>query len=58
MLQDIAKALQISEVDLFLPENDGDQVLINLMQDFARLAPEDQQAVARHARGLLPKGDN
>ncbi len=57
MLQAIAKALDISEMDLFAPENDGDQLLISLMQDFARLSAEDQQAVARIARSLLPKDD-
>lgn len=57
MLQAIAKALDISEVDLFAPDDDADQLLISLMQDFARLSAEDQQAVARIARSLLPKDD-
>lgn len=58
MLRSISNALGISEVDLFAPENETDEQLISLMQDFVRLSAEDRQAVARHARGLLPPSDD
>lgn len=58
MLRTIATALGITEVDLFAPEDEKDEQLISLMQDFARLSPADRQAVARHARGLLPPDDD
>lgn len=58
MLRSISTALGISEADLFAPENETDEQLISLMQDFVRLSPEDRQAVSRHARGLLPPSDD
>lgn len=56
MLQAIAQALGVSSVDLFATRGESDDLLVNLTQDFARLSPEDQRAVARHARALVPKG--
>lgn len=58
MLRSIAHALSVTEVEVFAAADASDEALLALMRDFARLSPEDQQAVARHARGLLPTGDD
>lgn len=55
MLSDIAEALSVSKLELLEPSSPSDQALSDLMSDFLKLSPEDRQAVARHARSLLPR---
>lgn len=57
MLRSIAQALGATDVEIFAPATESEQALLDLVRDFSRLSPEDQQAVARHARGLLPPDD-
>lgn len=56
MLRSIAASLGVKEQELFAVENEADERLLRLMNDFMRLSPEDQVAVERHAHGLLPGG--
>lgn len=56
MLRDIAQALGVSEREIFEAETEVDQEILQHMQDFMKLSPEDRAAVQKHARGLLSSG--
>ncbi len=57
MLRAIAQALKVSDTEIFAPSSPQDARLLDHMHDFSRLSPEDQEAVARIAKGLLPRDD-
>ena len=53
MLRSVAQALGVSEAEIFTPENDDEQSMLDHLAIYQQLSPEDQVAVARIARSLL-----
>lgn len=54
MLRAIAQALGVTDVEMFTPNGEAEELTLALIRDFSQLSPEDQMAVYRHARGLVP----
>lgn len=53
MIRAIAQCLKVSEAEIFTPETDEEQQILDHVAIFQRLSGEDQQAIARMARSLL-----
>lgn len=53
MLRAIAQALGINDAEIFSPENEQDQVMLDHVAIYQQLSPEDQRAISKMARGLL-----
>lgn len=53
MLRAIAQALRVNEAEIFMPENEQDQMMLDHVAVYQQLSPEDQRAIAKMARGLL-----
>lgn len=57
MLAAIAEALGVPEQTLYATDDPAEARALAHFAMFLELRPEDQESVARHARGLLPKGE-
>lgn len=57
MIRAIAQALKLSEAEIFVPESDSDQQMLDHVAIFQQLSPEDQAAISKMARGLLAATD-
>lgn len=58
MLRAIAQALKVSDTAIFAPSSPEDARLLDFMHDFSRLSPDDQAAVSRIAKSLLPRDES
>ena len=57
MLRAIAQALRVNDAEIFMPENQQDQLMLDHVAIYQQLSPEDQLAIAKIARGLLAASD-
>lgn len=53
MIRAIAQALKVSDAEIFSAESDEERLMLEHVEIYQQLSPEDQQAIARMARGLL-----
>lgn len=53
MLRAIAQALNVSDAEIFMAESIEEQQILDHVAIFQKLSPEDRQAIARMAKGLL-----
>lgn len=53
MLRSIAQALNVSEGEIFTPESDEEREMLDHIAVYQQLSPQDRDAIARIARGLL-----
>lgn len=53
MLRTIARALHVSEGEIFTPENDDEREMLDHIAIFQQLSAQDRDAISRMAKGLL-----
>lgn len=53
MLRAIAQALKVSEGEIFTPESDEERAMLDHIAVYQQLSPQDRDAIARMAKGLL-----
>lgn len=53
MIRSIAQALKVSEAEIFTPDTDEERAMLDHVAIYQQLSREDQDAIARMARGLL-----
>ena len=53
LIRAIAQALRVTEAEIFTPENEEEQQMLDHVAIYQQLTPEDRQAIARMAKGLL-----